>query len=101
MSAVVGLLPALLLSLIEDANVWRMLGVVLVYVGGQLLEGVYLGPRIMGKETGLHPVVVMVSIMVGGTLFGLIGIILAVPTAAVLKVVLWRVHHAWRATWPT
>jgi predicted PurR-regulated permease PerM len=78
-----------------------MLGVVLVYVGGQLLEGVYLGPRIMGKETGLHPVVVMVSIMVGGTLFGLIGIILAVPTAAVLKVVLWRVHHAWRATWPT
>lgn len=101
MSAVVGLLPALLLSLIEDGSVWRALGVVLVYTGGQLLEGVYLGPRIMGKETGLHPVIVMVSIMVGGTLFGLSGIILAVPLAAVVKVVLWRMHRAWRATWPS
>jgi len=99
MSAVVGLVPALLLSLIEEANIWRALGVLLLYCGGQLLEGVYLGPRIIGRETGLHPVVVMVSIMVGGTLFGLSGIILAVPTAGVLKVVLWRAHRAWRSTW--
>jgi predicted PurR-regulated permease PerM len=99
MSIVVGLVPALLLSLIEEAHLWRTLGVVLVYTGGQMLEGVYLGPRIMGKETGLHPVVVMVSIMVGGALFGLSGIILAVPTAGVLKVVLSRAHRAWRATW--
>lgn len=101
MSVVVGLLPALFLSLIEEVSVWRALGVVMVYAAGQLLEGVYLGPRIMGKETGLHPVIVMVSIMVGGTLFGLGGIILAVPAAAVVKVILWRVHRAWRATWPT
>jgi predicted PurR-regulated permease PerM len=99
LSIVVGLVPALLLSLIEEAHLWRTLGVVLVYTGGQMLEGVYLGPRIMGKETGLHPVVVMVSIMVGGALFGLSGIILAVPTAGVLKVVLSRAHRAWRATW--
>ena len=53
----------------------------------------------MGRETGLHPVVVMVAILIGGTLFGLLGIIVAVPVTAVLQVVLRRWHQAWRATW--
>jgi predicted PurR-regulated permease PerM len=77
-----------------------ILGILLLFIGGQLLEGVYLSPRIMGRETGLHPVVVLVAILVGGTLFGLLGIIVAVPVTAVLQVALHRWHQAWRATWP-
>ena len=101
MSIVVGLLPALLLFSLSDAvSFGGVLSILLIYVGGQLLEGIYLSPRIMGRETGLHPVVVMVAILVGGTLFGLVGIILAVPATAVLQVVLRRWHHAWRTTWP-
>jgi predicted PurR-regulated permease PerM len=101
MSIVVGLIPALLLFSLSDAvSAGGILSIVLIYVGGQLLEGVYLSPRIMGRETGLHPVVVMVAILVGGTLFGLVGIILAVPAAAILQVILRRWHRAWRATWP-
>lgn len=102
MSIVVGLIPALLLfSLSDTVSFGGVLSILLIYVGGQLLEGVYLSPRIMGRETGLHPVVVMVAILVSGTLFGLVGIILAVPATAVLQVVLRRWHHAWRATWRT
>ena len=102
MSIVAGLLPALLLFLLSDApSFGGVLGIFLLYVGGQLLEGIYLSPRIMGRETGLHPVVVMVAILVGGSLLGLFGIILAVPAAAVLQVILRRGHHAWRATWPS
>jgi AI-2E family transporter len=78
-----------------------VLGIILLYIGGQLLEGMYLSPRIMGRETGLHPVVVLVAILIGGTLFGLLGIIVAVPVTAVLQVVLHRWHRAWRATWPS
>jgi predicted PurR-regulated permease PerM len=101
MSIVVGLLPALLLFFLSDEpGLWRFLGIIMIYIGGQLLEGVYLGPRIMGKETGLHPVIVMVAILVGGTLFGLLGIMLAVPATAVLQVALRRWHRAWRHTWP-
>lgn len=100
MSIVVGLLPAILLSLLDDPSWWRVLGILLIYTGGQLLEGVYLGPRIVGRETGLHPVIVMASIMVGGTLFGLLGILVSVPVAAILKVVVLRLHRAWRARWP-
>ncbi len=100
MSIVAGLLPTLLLFLLSDApTMGGVLGIILLYVGGQLLEGVYLSPRIMGRETGLHPVVVMIAILVGGTLFGLLGIIIAVPVTAVLYVALRRWHHAWRATW--
>ncbi len=98
---VAGLVPTLVLFLLSDApSMGGVLGIILLYIGGQLLEGVYLSPRIMGRETGLHPVVVMVAILVGGTLFGLLGIIVAVPVTAVLQVVLRRWHQAWRATWP-
>lgn len=101
MSVVVGLLPALLLFVLsETPSVGGVLAILLLYVGGQLFEGFYLSPRIMGRETGLHPIVVMVAILVGGTLFGLLGIIIAVPGAAVLQVALQRGHRAWRATWP-
>ena len=101
MSIVAGLVPTLVLFLLSDApSMGGVLGIILLFIGGQLLEGVYLSPRIMGRETGLHPVVVMVAILVGGTLFGLLGIIVAVPVTAVLQVVLRRWHQAWRATWP-
>ena len=100
MSIVVGLLPALLLFSLSDAPTWgRLLTLLLVYASGQLLEGLVLSPRIMGKETGLHPVIVMMAILMGGTLFGLGGIILAVPVAAIVQVLVKRWHHAWKATW--
>jgi predicted PurR-regulated permease PerM len=101
MSIVVGLLPALILFIVSDTpSVGGVLAILLLYAGGQILEGVYLSPRIMGRETGLHPVVVMMAILVGGTLLGLLGIIVAVPGAAVLQVALRRGHHSWQATWP-
>jgi predicted PurR-regulated permease PerM len=101
MSIVAGLVPTLVLFLLSDApSMGGVLSILLLFIGGQLLEGVYLSPRIMGRETGLHPVVVMVAILVGGTLFGLLGIVIAVPVTAVLQVVLRRWHQAWRATWP-
>src|SRR5262245_42093003 len=101
MSIVAGLVPTLVFFLLSDApSMGGILGILLLFMGGQLLEGVYLSPRIMGRETGLHPVVVLVAILVGGTLFGLLGIIVAVPVTAVLQVALHRWHQAWRATWP-
>jgi predicted PurR-regulated permease PerM len=101
MSIVAGLVPTLVLFLLSEApSVGGVLSIILLFLGGQLLEGVYLSPRIMGRETGLHPVVVLVAILVGGTLFGLLGIVLAVPATAVLQVALHRWHQAWQATWP-
>jgi predicted PurR-regulated permease PerM len=51
------------------------------------LEANILVPKIMEKRVGVSPVTVMVALLVGGSLWGLIGAILAIPTAAILSVI--------------
>lgn len=51
------------------------------------LEANVLVPKIMGRHVGVSPVVVIVALLIGGSLFGLIGAILAIPTAAILAVI--------------
>lgn len=52
----------------------------------QALEGTVITPRIVGEKVGLHPVVVILSLLIGGELFGIFGMLLAVPVTAVLNV---------------
>lgn len=86
MSIVVGLGPALLLAWVEHQNVWVLVGVAAVFAGTQILEGTVLSPRILGKSVNLHAVWVLLAIIVGGSLFGFFGMLIAVPTAAVIQV---------------
>ncbi|MCO4768940.1 MAG: AI-2E family transporter [Deltaproteobacteria bacterium] len=65
----------------EVLKVWLVFGVV------QGLEGAVLTPKIVGDSVGLHPVTVMVSLLVGASLFGILGMLMAVPVAASLAVV--------------
>jgi len=59
----------------------------LVYLVVQQLEGNILVPRVMSKAVGLNPVIVIVAILVGAKLYGLLGVLLSVPLAAVISVV--------------
>lgn len=54
----------------------------------QLLEGIIITPKIVGDTVGLHPLVAIVSLLIGGQLFGIAGMLLAVPVTAVLQVFL-------------
>ena len=54
----------------------------------QLLEGAIITPRVVGNKVGLHPLVAIVALLIGGQLFGIIGMLLAVPVTAVLQVFL-------------
>ncbi len=56
------------------------------YAVCQTLEGFVLTPRIVGQSVGLHPAVVIVALLIGGDLFGFLGLLIAVPGAAVVKV---------------
>ncbi len=51
----------------------------------QLMETLILTPRILGKSVGLHPVIVIIALVMGASMFGALGVILAVPTAALLR----------------
>lgn len=57
-----------------------------VFIVGQFLEGNFLTPKLVGDRIGLHPVWVIFALLAGGALFGFVGILLAVPVAAVIGV---------------
>lgn len=84
----IGLIPALILTLLQFHDQIHLLGVLLVFGFAQALEGMVITPRIVGDKIGLHPVIIMLAILAGGQFFGFVGIVLAVPVAAVLNVFL-------------
>ena len=59
-----------------------------VFGVGQMLEGMVLTPMLVGDKIGLHPVAVIFAVMAGGQLFGFVGVLLALPVAAVIMVLL-------------
>ncbi|MGC2856707.1 AI-2E family transporter [Novispirillum sp. DQ9] len=58
-----------------------------IYIAGQALEGNVLSPWLVGERVGLHPVWVMFALLAAGSLFGFLGVLLAVPVAAIIGVV--------------
>lgn len=64
-------------------GVWAVFGLV------QLLESNVISPKIVGEQVGLHPVVMITAVIVGGTLFGFLGVLLAVPATAACAVFWW------------
>lgn len=86
MSYILGLPLALLLSWVDDQSGRALLAVIAVFSVGQFVEGNFVTPRIVGQSLGLHAVVIMLAVLVGGTVFGFIGMLLAVPVTAALSV---------------
>ena len=60
--------------------------VAVVFFAGQAIEGNFLTPKLVGDRVGLHAVWVVFALMAGGSLFGFVGMMLAVPVAAVIGV---------------
>ena len=95
-----GTLTGLTLSLsfvaLDGGGVARILGVVAVFIIVQSVEGYYLTPKLLGGSLDLHPMWVLVGLMIGGSLFGILGIILAVPVIAIAKVALDFLEEVYR-----
>ncbi|NYS80024.1 MULTISPECIES: AI-2E family transporter [Halomonadaceae] len=85
---IVGLVIALVVALFQYATWWAVVGVILVFSVGQMAESVILQPKLLGDKIGLHPVAVIFAVLAGGNLFGLTGVLLALPVAAVILVLL-------------
>ena len=62
------------------------LWVACLYAGIQVLEGLVLQPKIMGRETGLHPIAIILALLICGQLFGIFGMLIAVPIASTIKI---------------
>jgi predicted PurR-regulated permease PerM len=87
LGALMGGMLAVGLGLYQFWGDWVSVGLVFgVFVAGQTVEGNFITPRVVGQSVGLHPVWVLASLSVFGSLFGLVGMLVAVPLAAAVGV---------------
>lgn len=98
MSVVFGLVPALLLTWLDQQRLTHLVGVLGLFAGAQMLEDMVWRPRILGKSVKLHPVWILLAIIAGGELFGVFGMILAVPVAGTIQVFARHWVAAYRAS---
>ncbi len=84
----IGIVLASIAALVQFQDLLYLLPVLAVFGAGQLIESFWLTPQLIGKRIGLHPVAVIFALMAGGQLFGFLGILLALPAAAVIVVLL-------------
>jgi predicted PurR-regulated permease PerM len=99
----VGSLTGLFLSvgvaLVQFLPDWTMVAATLgIFLVGQFVEGNILSPKLVGASVGLHPVWVMFALLAFGSLFGFVGLLLAVPLAAMLGVVTRFALHRYQSS---
>ncbi len=98
LGVIVGVLASGIAAFMQFQELWYLVLVGLVFGVGQLLEGMVLTPWLVGDKIGLHPVAVIFAIMAGGQLFGFVGILLALPLAAVIMVLLRHLHEGYKGS---
>lgn len=87
-----GIVSATIAAVVQFGSFDKVLLVWSVFAVGQAIEGWVLQPYLVGDRIGLHPVAVIFAIMAGGQLFGFVGMLLALPVAAVIMVLLRHGH---------
>lgn len=92
----IGIVSATIAAIVQFGNLDMVLWVWVVFAIGQAIEGWVLQPWLVGDRIGLHPVAVIFAIMAGGQLFGFMGMLLALPVAAIIMVLLRHVHGVYQ-----
>lgn len=95
---IVGILFAGVAAIVQFQDVLHLGYIAIVFGIGQAIEGMLLTPLLVGDRIGLHPVAVIFAVLAGGQLFGFIGVLLALPVAAVIAVILRYLHERYMAS---
>jgi predicted PurR-regulated permease PerM len=96
LGSIVGVVVASGAAIFQFQDAFHLVMVLLVFGVGQTAEGMYLTPKLVGDQIGLHPVAVIFAVLAGGQLFGFLGILLALPVAAALNVLVRHIHQKYR-----
>jgi predicted PurR-regulated permease PerM len=84
---IIGGALALLMALVQSAGSGTIIGVLIVFTFSQVLENYVLEPLVVGAEVDIHPFFTIVIIVIGGLIWGIAGMILAIPILAILKII--------------
>lgn len=82
---VIGIIPAVIFALLDSPL--KALWVIIIFTVIQQIENDLITPKIIGESIGIHPITVIVSLIIGGEIMGIWGMVLAVPAVAVGKIV--------------
>ena len=93
LGAIVGFAAGMVAALVQFGDWWHLALVALVFGVGQLAESFLLTPWLVGGRIRLHPVAVIFAVMAGGHLFGFLGVLIALPVAAVVMVLVRYAHQ--------
>jgi predicted PurR-regulated permease PerM len=83
-----GFLTSIMIGLANYSGMGSLVGIVVVFVVVQSLEGTIITPKLVGNKVGLSAFATMLALIIGGNLFGLVGMLIAIPLTAVLKTIL-------------
>ncbi|OEH85310.1 AI-2E family transporter [Desulfuribacillus stibiiarsenatis] len=81
----IGAIPAIIVAILHSPTMVVKVAIVIIIV--QQIESMFISPRIMGDKLAIHPVTIILIILIAGRLAGFLGLILAIPTYAILKVI--------------
>lgn len=98
MGLVASLVPGLVIVVFSANPLVALAKLGIVFVIVQLIDGTFLGPKIVGDSVGLHPVWVLLALAVCGFFFGFVGLLIAVPLAVLVKLVLRMALERYRAS---
>ena len=88
-----GLMLATIAAMLQFSGWGGLIAVAVIYGCGQLVEGFFLTPRLVGERIGLNPLAVIFALLAFGQLFGFVGVLLALPASAVLMVAFRHLRH--------
>lgn len=92
------LVPAIFIALVSGSVGVSLAKVAVVYGVAQLLDGMFITPKIVGDSVGIHPVWIVLALTLGGFFFGFAGLLIGVPTAAVAKLLIMKGLARYRAS---
>jgi putative permease len=93
---VAGAVPAIIVTLANDGDPMKLVYIVIAFAIVQLIDNILVQPLVLSKSVNLHPLVIVFAVLIGGQFFGLLGMLLAVPTAGIIKVTFMELYNAIR-----
>jgi len=89
---IIGAIPSVAVALLESPL--KALWTIILFTVVQQIDNVIITPKIVEGRVGLHPVATILAVLIGGEFFGIIGMLVAVPVAAMLKIIITRIIEA-------
>lgn len=93
---VIGGLPAITISLLQFGDFSKLLSIVILFTIIYSFDSGYLQPKLFSMATNFHPLMIILLILIGGQLYGILGMLLAVPTATVIKTAAREIYYAYK-----